>query len=41
MFDQVEPTAYQVVYQVPGKTAKTYDADATELDVNIGDVPAA
>lgn len=41
MFDQVEPAAYQIVYQVPGKDAKTYDADATELDVNIGDVPAA
>lgn len=41
MFDQVEPAAYQVIYQVPGKDAKTYDADATELDVNIGDVPAA
>ena len=41
MFDQVEPAAYQIVYQVPGKDAKTYDADATERDVNIGDVPAA
>ena len=41
MFDQVDPAAYQIVYQVPGKDAKTYDADASELDVNIGDVPAA
>lgn len=41
MFDQVEPAAYQVVYQIPGKAEKVYEADATELDVNIGDVPAA
>lgn len=41
MFDQVEPAVYQVIYQVPGKDTRTYDVDATQVDVNIGDVPAA